>query len=292
MTAVLGPGARGVVVATRDPEAARGDRDWLERAGIPVAVPADLGLRSVKATLAYTIAVDADEDTRAADVWNRATRRPALASTRDRVQLSGSVRGWQVGREEALAAVLEALEEPLRPRVAVFGGAWTAEDEPDYGSARTLGRELGRAGIEVVCGGYQGIMSAVCRGVHEEANGLTIGVTVAPWSERVPLNDWVDHVVEARDLFARLPLIADADAWVAFPGGVGTLKEVALCWNLVQNGLAEPRPFTVVGERWGRLLKAFRDELIVSDPAHFDLVQHVDTAEEALNRVRTTLASR
>lgn len=164
------------------------------------------------------------------------------------------------------------------------------EDEPDYGSARTFGRGMAEEGLEIVCGGYQGIMAAVCRGARDTASGLTVGVTVAPWSARVPVNDWVDHVVEARDLFARLPLISDAEAWVAFPGGVGTLKEVALCWNLVQNGLVEPRPLIVVGERWGRLLDIFREALILTEPAHLNLLRHVDTAEEALVLVRKDLA--
>jgi uncharacterized protein (TIGR00730 family) len=195
-------------------------------------------------------------------------------------------------REKAFVALREAMEGPQAPRVSVFGGAWTGEDQPDYDSARVLGRGLVREGAEIVCGGYQGIMAAVCRGAQDVGIGFTVGITVEPWSAKVPLNEWVDHVVEARDLFARLPFIADADAWVAFPGGVGTLKEVALCWNLVQNGLAEPRPFVLVGERWARLLEVFRDALIVSDPAHFDLLEHVDTAEEALERVRRTLASR
>jgi uncharacterized protein (TIGR00730 family) len=193
-------------------------------------------------------------------------------------------------RARALSRLREALEEPQPPRVAVFGGAWTAEDEPDYDSARTLGRGLAREGAGIVCGGYQGIMAAVCRGAHDVGVGFTVGITVEPWSARVPLNEWADYVVEARDLFARLPLIADADAWVAFPGGVGTLKEVALCWNLVQNGLAEPRPFVLVGERWAHLVGAFRDALIVSDPAHFDLLEPVPTAEEALERVRVSIA--
>jgi predicted Rossmann-fold nucleotide-binding protein len=62
---------------------------------------------------------------------------------------------------------------------------------------------------------------------------------------------------------------------VAFPGGVGTLQEVALCWNLVQTTLAEPRPLVLVGETWDRQLRLFRELLRVSDPAHFDLVQPV-----------------
>jgi predicted Rossmann-fold nucleotide-binding protein len=104
------------------------------------------------------------------------------------------------------------------------------------------------------------------------------------------VNEWLTHEVVARDLFARLPLITDAEAWVAFPGGVGTLQEVALCWNLVQNGLADPRPLIVVGDRWKRLEGSFRDILIVSDPAHLELVTQVSTAEEALAVVRKELA--
>jgi uncharacterized protein (TIGR00730 family) len=286
---VLGPGTRGVIVATRDLQSARRDREWLEDAGIPAAIPADLGLRSVRSVLAFTTK-EPDRDASAAEAWSRATRRPAIASTGDRVHVSTSDRAELMEGVDALSMIWDALEGPQPERVSVFGGAWAAEDQPDYGSARELGRGLAREGAEIVCGGYQGIMAAVCRGCKEVTDGLTVGITVEPWSAKVPLNEWVDHVVEARDLFARLPLIADADAWVAFPGGVGTLKEVALCWNLVQNGLAEPRPFVLVGERWARLLEAFRDALIVSDPSHFDLLEPVATAEEALGRVRASIS--
>jgi predicted Rossmann-fold nucleotide-binding protein len=69
---------------------------------------------------------------------------------------------------------------------------------------------------------------------------------------------------------------------VAFSGGVGTLKEVALCWNLVQTGSADPRPLVVVGDRWQALLDTLRERLILTRPEHLDLVHHVDDAESAL----------
>lgn len=182
---------------------------------------------------------------------------------------------------DPVAAARDAAALPLPPRVAVFGGAWTAEDHPEYADVVGLGERLADAGRHVVCGGYQGVMAAVCRGAHGRG-GVTVGVTVLPWSDRVPVNPWLTHEVVARDLFARLPLIADADAWVAFPGGVGTLGEVALCWNLVQTGLAAPRPLVVVGEPWSRQMELFRELLRVSDPAHFDLVRPAaDTGEAA-----------
>lgn len=287
MTAVLGPGATGVVVATPDPEAARRDRVWLEDAHIPAATVDDLGLALRKASGAVTIAFD--KRLFPAVQWARVVRRPVILDLGEAVHVQGTETGMVTERAEALEAVESALAQRPPPRVAVFGGAWTAEDEPDYGSALTLGRGLAEARLEVVCGGYQGIMAAVCRGHTERHFGVTLGVTMEPWAERVPVNEWLTHEVVARDLFARLPLITDAEAWVAFPGGVGTLQEVVLCWNLVQNGLADPRPLIVVGDRWKRLEDTFRDILIVSDPAHLELITHVSTAEEALAAVREAI---
>jgi uncharacterized protein (TIGR00730 family) len=163
--------------------------------------------------------------------------------------------------------------------VAVFGGAWIQEAEPEYGEIRRLGRWLADRGVHLVCGGYQGAMAAASRGVSE-AGGVAVGVTIGEWEDVVTVNEWLTHELVARDLFARLPVITDADAWVAFPGGVGTLQEVALCWNLVQTELARPRPLLLVGEAWNRQLRLFRELLRVSDRAHFDLVRPVASYDD------------
>jgi uncharacterized protein (TIGR00730 family) len=278
VTAFIGPTGSGVVVATRDPERAWRDRVWLEAEGFAAATPADLGLELKNAGIA----------TRQGEPevvgWARAIRHPAVATEGERVFVESPAGSREVDRQAAPAAVAEALAAAAPRRAAVFGGAWTAEDHAEYEDARALGKALAEADVEVVCGGYQGVMAAICRGYVEDAgvHGGTIGVTIAPWSEQVPVNAWLSHEVEARDLFARLPVITDADAWVAFSGGVGTLKEVALCWNLVQTGSADPRPLVVVGDRWQALLDTLRERLILTRPEHLDLVHHVDDAESAL----------
>jgi predicted Rossmann-fold nucleotide-binding protein len=131
-------------------------------------------------------------------------------------------------------------------------------------------------------------MAAACQGVTERG-GTAVGVTISAWEDLVEVNRWLTHEVIARDLFARLPVISDAEAWVAFSGGVGTLQEVALCWNLVQTGLAEPRPLVLVGEAWDRQLRLFRELLRVSDPAHFDLVRPAATLEHVLDEIAPTV---
>ena len=126
-------------------------------------------------------------------------------------------------------------------------------------------------------------MAAVSRGAAD-AGGTVVGVTIGSFSEQVPVNPWLTHEVEARDLFARLPLICDAEAWLAFPGGVGTLAEVALVWNLVQTGSVEPRPLVIVGERWDRALTGFR-EWLLTEGVHFDLVRPASSADAALELI-------
>ena len=277
---VAGPGRRGVVVATPDPARARRDREWLEDAGIPAALPGDLGLTLKRAT-------GLDGPGGAAAGWAAAMRRPAVESVDHEVHVAGATSSTRP-QGDPLDAVRTAIEERFAARVAVFGGAWVAPDEPEFAEAVRFGRRLGDAGVEIVTGGYQGIMAAASRGCAERRGPAVVGVTIEPWSLRVPVNEWLSLELEARDLFARLPVICDADAWVAFPGGVGTLSEIALCWSLVQTSSVEPRPLVIVGERWDRALRAFR-ELLFTEEVHFDLVRPVDTADAAFEFLRTQL---
>jgi uncharacterized protein (TIGR00730 family) len=273
VTAVLGPGGRGVIVLVEPRPTDL--RDLLAAAGFPSCTPVEAGLAA-----GISSARAAGKPAEAARFFAEATRRPALSQDVEEWLVAapdGSVlRGGDPG---LLCGQAMAVRAP--PRVAVFGGAWIEERDPEYRDIVGLGRALAERGRHLVCGGYQGAMAAACRGVSD-AGGVAVGVTITAWKDVVDVNPWVTHELLARDLFARLPVITDADAWVAFSGGVGTLQEVALCWNLVQTGLAEPRPLILVGERWDRQLRLFRELLLVSDTRHFDLVRPAASLQEAL----------
>jgi uncharacterized protein (TIGR00730 family) len=282
LTQVVGPGRLGVIVATPDPRRARRDQARLEQHGVPAELPADAGLRRAAAP-----AADAPDPLAAqAEFWATVTRRPALATGGEGALVAVPRRSAvSTPFDQAVQLIEEASARTPPPRVAVFGGAWITADAPEYGEARRLGRVLAEHGVEVVNGGYQGIMAAVSLGAAEAEDPLVVGITIEPWSKRVPVNQWLTHEVEARDLLARLPLIADADAWVAFPGGVGTLSEVALCWNLVQTESVEPRPLLIVGDRWDRALRMFR-ELLIAEDVHFDMVRPASDAGGAWDMLR------
>ncbi|WP_049912585.1 TIGR00725 family protein [Natrialba hulunbeirensis] len=108
-------------------------------------------------------------------------------------------------------------------RVSVIGGGTITNDEADR--AEAVGRELGRRGHTVVCGGLGGTMEAVCRGA-KDADGTTIGIL--PGDRRTAANEYVDVPIATGLAHARNALVPmNGDAVIALSGGVGTLSEIA-----------------------------------------------------------------
>jgi uncharacterized protein (TIGR00730 family) len=143
--------------------------------------------------------------------------------------------------------------------ISVFGGAETNPGEPVYQDAYLLGTLLGKAGFTVLTGGYIGVMEAVSKGAAE-AGGHVIGVTceeIEAWRPVTP-NPWINEELRFPTLRERLfTLIDRCDAAVVFPGGIGTLGELAVMWSQLQIGAITPRPLIVVGKEWNNLLNAF-----------------------------------
>lgn len=168
------------------------------------------------------------------------------------------------------------------PIVAVYGSNAPKEGEPDYEQARQLGRILAQAGYVVATGGYTGTMEATSRGAHE-SGGHVIGVTTSIFDgARLGANPYLDEEIKFPTLFQRLHhLVTFADAWVALPGGIGTLSEVALTWSLMQVNEIARKPFVVVGEMWRALLQDFSQNGYVNSHYH-DLIQYAGAIAHVL----------
>ena len=148
-----------------------------------------------------------------------------------------------------------------RPIVAVYGSARIGSDDPRFAAARALGGALAQAGLTVATGGYQGVMAAISRGAHD-AGGEVIGYTVSSW-DGLPANEWVTREVDSADLFERLRLFSKADLMIALDGGIGTLTEVAVSWNLLQVG-SSAQPLLMVGDEWVELVDFVARRLVVA----------------------------
>ena len=165
-------------------------------------------------------------------------------------------------------------------RVTVFGSSRVTPDDPEYHNAARLGRLLGQAGYTVCSGGYAGVMEAVSRGATE-AGGRVVGVTVELWASRLQPNTWLGEEIVTPHLFERLLRLTDSDAYVAMPGGAGTLGEVALVWNLLQTESIPPRPLILVGPQWRQVIRCIQAGLRVE--AHdLELLRFAETVEEIL----------
>lgn len=143
--------------------------------------------------------------------------------------------------------------------ISVFGGAQPQPDSPEYEEARLLGGLLAQRGHTVLTGGYIGVMEAVSRGAHE-AGGHVIGVTcedIEAW-RGVKANAWVKEEWRKKTLLERMQAIIEGcDAAIALPGGVGTLAEISIMWNLMVVESLYRRPLILVGQGWQSTLDQF-----------------------------------
>lgn len=169
--------------------------------------------------------------------------------------------------------------------VTVFGSSRVETGNPEYLDAIRLGRLLAEAGYSLCTGGYAGVMEAVSRGAVE-AGGHTIGVTVTTWTSRHRPNRWVREELAMPDLFQRIARLTATDAYVAMPGGMGTLGEVALTWNLFQTESIPRRPLVLVGRPWRDTLDCLRGAVRL-EASDLELVRLVDRVDDVVAAIRS-----
>jgi uncharacterized protein (TIGR00730 family) len=175
------------------------------------------------------------------------------------------------------------------PSVTVFGSARFAAGHRYYELAREIGHELAALGFTVMTGGGPGIMEAANRGA-KEVGGRSIGVNIVLPHEQRP-NRYVDTMVTFRYFFVRkVMLVKYSYAFVALPGGYGTLDEIFEAATLVQTGKIKDFAIVLVGrDYWAPLLDLVRERLLSEatiESADLDLLQVVDSAEECAAIVR------
>jgi uncharacterized protein (TIGR00730 family) len=145
-----------------------------------------------------------------------------------------------------------------------------------------LGRQLADAGLDVVNGGYSGTMEGVSKGAVE-AGGRAFGVTCAVFDDRRPGgNAYLSEVIHTPDLLARLrKLIELGDAYLVLDGGVGTLLELFLVWNLRAMQITA-KPCILIGAHWRLVLDSLvrRTQL---GPQHTAMLHVVETNKQALD---------
>jgi len=196
---------------------------------------------------------------------------------------------WRLFR--ILGEFVEGVEtlHDLGPAVTIFGSARTRPDDPVYQKAERLAELFVKAGFAVITGGGGGVMEAANKGAAK-AGGPSVGLNIKLPFEQAP-NPYADLKLEFKYFFVRkVMFIKYAAAYIALPGGFGTLDEVFETMTLIQTKRVKPFPIILVGsDYWSGLLawiQARLKETGLISPADMDIVQLLDEPEEVVAMVK------
>jgi uncharacterized protein (TIGR00730 family) len=179
-------------------------------------------------------------------------------------------------------------------RVTIFGSARIAPSSDAYGAVKTLAEALTAMGCDIVTGGGPGLMRAANEGASSAepgSSGRSVGIRVElPFEQEV--NPFVGQVYEHRTFFSRLHhFMIVSDAFVVVPGGIGTLLELSLAWQLLQVRKLYNTPLVLIGEMWAELVEWGRRTMLrpgieLADAVDFSIPHCVRTPEEAIELIR------
>ncbi|MGK2896790.1 MAG: TIGR00730 family Rossman fold protein [Candidatus Saccharimonadales bacterium] len=172
--------------------------------------------------------------------------------------------------------------------VTVFGSARLPEDSEYSTKARDLSNKLAKHGYTTITGGGHGIMEAANHGALE-AGGNSVGFNIQLPHEQT-LNEYTtDSASFAHFSPRKITMTLFADAYVYFPGGFGTLDELAEILTLVQTQKILKSPIILCGsDFWNDLDGFFRKHMLPRELISADdmsIYQIVDDIDEIVDIV-------
>jgi len=146
----------------------------------------------------------------------------------------------------------------VEPAVTIYGSARVKPDQPLYQVTEEIARRLGELGFSIITGGGPGLMEAANKGAAE-AGVVSAGLNIELPEEQTP-NPYSTLSITFNHFFARKVMLAKyATAFIAMPGGIGTMDEVTEIVCLIQTH--KMRPFPVIlydSSYWGGWLEWMR----------------------------------
>ena len=204
--------------------------------------------------------------------------------------------------ERAVTGLWEVVNELTRLRrttrqnyrVTIFGSARLKPGSPAYEQVKRLASELTQMGCDIMSGGGPGLMQAANEGalaVDPQARHRSVGIRVQlPFEQEI--NPFVGQAYEHRTFFSRLHhFMIISDAFVVVPGGIGTLLELSLAWQLLQVRKLYNTPLILVGTMWKELVDWGQRSMLqagseLASEVDFSIPHCVSTIEETVALIR------
>ena len=147
-------------------------------------------------------------------------------------------------------------------------------------------------GCDIVTGGGPGLMQAANEGAARgSGRARSLGIRVdLPFEDKA--NAFVTEAFEHRTFFTRLhQFVLASDAFLVAPGGIGTVLELMLIWQLLQVRHLQDTPFVLIGKMWPGLVTWTKEAMLSTDPPlasarDLDIPRCVADADAAVAIVR------
>jgi uncharacterized protein (TIGR00730 family) len=205
--------------------------------------------------------------------------------------LVGAILGlWEV--VNSLTRLRPSKQE--RYRVTIFGSARAQPGSWVYDEVKRLASALAQMGCDIVTGGGPGLMQAANEGaaeVNAQERHRSVGIRVdLPFEQDA--NPFVEQAFTHQTFFTRLHhFVLASDAFVAVPGGIGTVLEAMLIWQLLQVRHLHDTPLIFVGKMWADLVEWARKHLLdprlpLANPQDIAIPHCLNTADEAIALIR------
>jgi uncharacterized protein (TIGR00730 family) len=179
----------------------------------------------------------------------------------------------------------------IGPCISIFGSARTKPDEIYYEKAERMAMKLVDEGYGVITGGGPGIMEAANKGA-QAAGGKSVGLNITLPHEQKP-NEYIDidKSINHNFFFVRkVMFVKYAQAFIIFPGGLGTMDELFEVFTLVQTNKIDKIPIVLYGsDFWGGLkdwiIKTMKGNGYISDGDE-NLLEIVDSTDAAMEIIK------
>src|SRR5215831_8232423 len=183
-------------------------------------------------------------------------------------------------------------------RVTIFGSARIKPGTTAYEQVKKLAAELAKMGCDIISGGGPGLMQAANEGAHSIGAGAlkrSVGIRVQlPFEQEI--NPFVGQAYEHSTFFSRLHhFMIMSDAFVVVPGGIGTLLELSLSWQLLQVRKLYNTPLILIGKMWAELVEWGRRSMLqkgneLASEIDFKIPHCVNTIDECIALIRENRA--
>ncbi|HRX80696.1 MAG TPA: LOG family protein [Pirellulaceae bacterium] len=179
-----------------------------------------------------------------------------------------------------------------RYRVTLFGSARLKPGTFGYEETKRCAAALADLGCDIITGGGPGLMQAANEGAASAPErSKSIGIRVdLPFEQEV--NSFVGQAFEHRTFFTRLhQFVLQSDAFVVAPGGIGTVLETLMIWQLLQVHHLQDVPLILVGQMWPGLVNWAKTSMLDADSPlanaeDMEIPQCVSNADEAIVLIR------